>query len=66
VDVVVLLQRMNEMQQQIQDLIKKYESDILALLNRKENLKPTDPLYALIEIAVLNKQEFVYELRAIL
>jgi predicted component of type VI protein secretion system len=56
----------NDMQEQIQGLIKEYESRILALLNRKDDLKPTDPLYALIEIAVLNKQEFVYELRAIL
>jgi hypothetical protein len=54
------------MQQQIQELIKEYESRILALLNRKDDLKPTDPLYALIEIAVLKEQEFVFKLRGIL
>jgi hypothetical protein len=54
------------MQEQIQELIREIEGDILTLLNRKNGLQPTDPLYALIEIAVLNKQEFVYKLRGVL
>jgi hypothetical protein len=52
--------------QQLQELIREYESQILTLLNRKSDLEATDPLYALIEIAVLNKQEFVYKLRGVL
>lgn len=54
------------MQQQIQELIRKYEQDILLLLDRKTDLKPTDPLYALIEIKVLEKQESINDLRGIL
>lgn len=54
------------MQQQIQELIRKYEQDILLLLDRKTGLAPTDPLYALIEIKVLEKQESINDLRGIL
>lgn len=53
-------------QNELHQLIKKYEGEILTLLNTKEGLEATDPLYALIEIAVLNKQDFVFELRGIL
>lgn len=53
-------------QEQIQQLIQKQEQEIEKLLETKRNTEPTDELYAICEIVVLQKQKFVAELRALL
>lgn len=54
------------MQQQLQELIKKYEGEVKLLLSRKNELEVTDPLYAICELSVLQKQNTIADLRGIL
>ncbi|KYD19390.1 hypothetical protein B4109_3259 [Geobacillus stearothermophilus] len=53
-------------QEQIQQLIREQEQEIEKLLETKRNTEPTDELYAICEMVVLQKQKFIAELRALL
>jgi hypothetical protein len=55
-----------QMQEQIQQLIRKQEQEIEKLLETKRNTKPDDVLYAICEMVVLQKQKFIAELRSLL
>ncbi|SFA54818.1 hypothetical protein SAMN05192569_105526 [Parageobacillus thermantarcticus] len=54
------------MQEQIQQLIRNQEQEIERLLETKRNTEPTDELYAICEIVVLQKQKFITKLRELL
>lgn len=55
-----------QMQEQIQQLIRKQEQEIDKLLERKLSVNADDIIYTICEVVILQKQRFIEELRALL
>lgn len=54
------------MQEKIQHMIREQEQQIEKLLETKRSTNPSDVLYAICEVVILQKQTFIKELRALL